>query len=128
MPTGSTTKKAAAKKAASTTPATAQMVRPAVKKVAGSNGAGRSPELAAILADPIQRTEVANAIDLRDMMETLVARRKALGLGQGELAAKIGISGAVVSQAELGNTALSVNTLQRYARAVGARLALQFTA
>lgn len=122
MPTGSTTKKTAAKKAATAT-ATTQVP----KKVAGSNGASRSPELATILADPIQRTEAANAIDLRDMMDTLIARRKNLGLGQGELAKMIGISGAVVSQAELGNTALSVNTLQRYARAVGARLALQIT-
>lgn len=122
MPTGSstTTKKAATKKAAPL-----KRVAPA-KKVAASNGAGQT-EIAKILADPHQRSEVQNAIEIRDMMETLVSKRTALGMSQGELAAKIGISAPVVSQAELGNTNLSVNALQRYARAVGARLVLQFT-
>lgn len=122
MPTGSstTTKKAATKKAAPL-----KRVAPA-KKVAASNGAGQS-ELAKIMADPHQRGEVANAIELRDIMETLVARREAQGLSQREICEKIGVSQPVVSQAEIGNTSLSVNVLQRYARAVGARLALQIT-
>jgi len=60
----------------------------------------------------------------RALLDELVARRRAVGLSQGEVAERMGTSQPAVARLEAGQVDARVSTLQRYADAVGARLRL----
>lgn len=58
----------------------------------------------------------------RTVMDDLVARRRELGLSQGEVAARMGTSQPAVARLEAGGVDARMSTLQRYADAVEVRL------
>jgi predicted transcriptional regulator len=58
----------------------------------------------------------------RSLMSTLVARRRALGLSQTEVAARMGTSQSAVARMEAGGGDLRLTTVERYAAAVGWQL------
>jgi predicted transcriptional regulator len=58
----------------------------------------------------------------RSLMATLVARRRALGLSQTEVAARMGTSQSAVARMEAGGGDLRLTTVERYAAAVGWQL------
>jgi transcriptional regulator with XRE-family HTH domain len=59
----------------------------------------------------------------RALVEELVARRRAQGLSQTEVAARMGTSQSAVARLEASTGDLKVSTLERYAAAVGAPIA-----
>lgn len=58
----------------------------------------------------------------QEVIDTLVRTRKDLGLSQTEVARRMGVSQATVSGFETEMSDPRLSSLQRYARAVGARL------
>jgi transcriptional regulator with XRE-family HTH domain len=58
----------------------------------------------------------------RALLDELVARRRAAGLSQDEVAARMGTSQPAVARLEAGQADARMSTLQRYAGAVGAQL------
>ncbi len=60
-----------------------------------------------------------------DVVAELVARRHALGLSQGEVAARMGTSQPAVARFEAGGVDARLSTLQRYAAAVDVRIDLR---
>jgi transcriptional regulator with XRE-family HTH domain len=58
----------------------------------------------------------------RVLSDELVARRRALGLSQTEVAARMGTSQSAVARLEAGAGDIRLSTLDRYASAVGIRL------
>jgi DNA-binding XRE family transcriptional regulator len=60
----------------------------------------------------------------RALLAELVARRRAAGLSQEEVAERMGTSQPAVARLEAGQVDARVSTVQRYADAVGARLRL----
>jgi len=58
----------------------------------------------------------------RALVGDLVARRRAAGLSQGEVAERMGTSQPAVARLEAGQVDARMSTVQRYAAAVGARL------
>ena len=59
----------------------------------------------------------------RRLVDELVTRRRAKGLSQTEVAARMGTSQSAVARLEAGSGDLKVSTLERYAAAVGAPIA-----
>jgi DNA-binding XRE family transcriptional regulator len=74
--------------------------------------------------DPTFRAAYEDAADLHHTLDRLVARRKALGLSQEEVAKRMGVRQPTVSGFETEGSDPRLSTLQRYARAVEARLRL----
>ncbi|MFZ1382649.1 MAG: helix-turn-helix transcriptional regulator [Scrofimicrobium sp.] len=64
--------------------------------------------------------------EFADLIGALVARRRALGLTQTQVAARMGTKQSAVSAMEYSSANPSIQRLQRYARAVGARVTLGF--
>lgn len=66
---------------------------------------------------------------MREFIRSLVALRKLQGYTQAQVAAKMEVRQSVVSGIETGTarTTVQVESLQRYARAIGARLNLSYT-
>jgi predicted transcriptional regulator len=60
----------------------------------------------------------------RALLDELVARRRAAGLSQGEVAERMGTSQPAVARLEAGQVDARMSTVQRYADAVGVRLRL----
>jgi transcriptional regulator with XRE-family HTH domain len=58
----------------------------------------------------------------RELVAELVARRRAAGLSQHEVAERMGTSQPAVARLEAGQVDARMSTMQRYAAAVGARL------
>jgi len=58
----------------------------------------------------------------RALTADLVARRRALGLSQTEVAARMGTSQSAVARLETGGADVRLSTLERYAAALGQRL------
>ena len=58
----------------------------------------------------------------RALTSDLVARRRALGLSQTEVAARMGTSQSAVARLETGSADVRLSTLERYAAALGQRL------
>jgi predicted transcriptional regulator len=54
--------------------------------------------------------------------DELVARRRALGLSQTEVAARMGTSQSAVARLEAGDADIRLSTLERYAVALGVQL------
>jgi transcriptional regulator with XRE-family HTH domain len=63
----------------------------------------------------------------RRLAGTLVNRRIALGLSQTEVAARMGTSQSSVARLESGALDVRLSTLERYAAAVGQRLAFKLS-
>ena len=59
----------------------------------------------------------------RALVDELVARRRAQGLSQTEVAARMGTSQSAVARLEASAGDLKVSTLERYAAAVGSPIA-----
>jgi len=58
----------------------------------------------------------------RELASDLVARRRALGLSQTEVAARMGTSQSAVARLESGDADVRLSTIERYAAALGQRL------
>jgi ribosome-binding protein aMBF1 (putative translation factor) len=58
----------------------------------------------------------------QSLVTGLVARRRALGLSQTEVAARMGTSQSAVARIEAGATDVRLTTLERYAAVVGCQL------
>ena len=58
----------------------------------------------------------------RELVEDLTARRRAVGLGQTEVAALMGTSQSAVARLEAGQNDVRISTLERYAAALDQRL------
>jgi len=58
-----------------------------------------------------------------ELVAELVARRRALGLSQTEVAARMGTSQSAIARLEGGGADARLSTVQRYAQALGHRLA-----
>jgi transcriptional regulator with XRE-family HTH domain len=61
----------------------------------------------------------------RRLVADLTARRRAAGLSQTEVAARMGTSQSAVARLETGGADVRVSTLERYAAAIGSQLAWQ---
>jgi transcriptional regulator with XRE-family HTH domain len=61
----------------------------------------------------------------RSALAGLVAQRRAAGLSQADVAARMGTSQPAVARLEAGNVDVRLSTLERYAAAVGGRLRLR---
>jgi predicted transcriptional regulator len=66
-----------------------------------------------------------HAVPGGDLVAQLVARRRAAGLSQGEVALRMATSQPAVARLEAGLVDARISTLRRYADAVGARLRLE---
>lgn len=63
----------------------------------------------------------------RQLVTSLVARRRELGLSQTEVAARMGTSQPAVARLESGTADVRLTTLERYAAAVGRQLDWQLS-
>ena len=63
----------------------------------------------------------------RGTREGLVAHRRALGLSQVEMAARMGTSQSAVARLESGGSDIRLSTLERYAAAMGCLLELHWS-
>ena len=61
----------------------------------------------------------------RRLVGDLTAQRRAAGLSQTEIAARMGTSQSAVARLETGDADVRVSTLERYAAAIGSQLAWQ---
>lgn len=61
----------------------------------------------------------------RDALADLVAERRAAGLSQADIAARMGTSQSAVARLETGGVDVRLSTLERYATAVHRRLELR---
>lgn len=74
--------------------------------------------------DPVVRDEQQDFHDFADAISVLVERRRSLGLTQAEVARRMNTKQSAVAAIESSSANPSVQRLQRYARAVEARLTL----
>jgi DNA-binding Xre family transcriptional regulator len=63
--------------------------------------------------------------DRRRLVADLTAQRRAAGLSQTEVAARMGTSQSAVARLETGDADVRVSTLERYAAAIGSQVAWQ---
>ena len=83
---------------------------------------------AQMLANPAIRAEYdAQAEDFAAARDLIAARARA-GLTQSEVAQRMGTTQSAVARLEGGKAAPSIRSLQRYAQAIGCRLALKLEA
>ena len=83
---------------------------------------------AQMLENPAIRAEYdAQAEDFAAARELIAARARA-GLTQSEVAQRMGTTQSAVARLEGGKAAPSIRSLQRYAQAIGCRLALKLEA
>jgi transcriptional regulator with XRE-family HTH domain len=75
--------------------------------------------------DPTFAEGLADIAERGSAVRCLIARRRDLGLSQKAVAKAMGTTQSAVSDIESGGKDLYLSTLQRYARAVGARLAIR---
>ena len=61
----------------------------------------------------------------KELSAALVTKRRALGLSQTEVAARMGTSQSAVARLEAGEADIRLSTLERYAEAVGLDLGWQ---
>ncbi len=78
-----------------------------------------------LLQDPAAAALYEDHGDLNRVIDSLVALRRALGLTQTEVARRMGVKQPTISGFENEGSDPHLSTLQRYARAVAARLCLQ---
>lgn len=63
--------------------------------------------------------------DRRRLLMDLVAQRRAAGLSQTEIAARMHTSQSAVARLEAGQVDVRISTLERYAAAIGSRITWQ---
>jgi DNA-binding XRE family transcriptional regulator len=80
---------------------------------------------AELLADPEVAAAYAAADAEYGLLEELLRARVAAGLTQAELAARAGTTQSAIARLESGRVSPTVDTLRRYARAVGKQLRIQ---
>jgi transcriptional regulator with XRE-family HTH domain len=78
--------------------------------------------------DPVFAAAYEDAQARADLLDRCVRLRKESGKTQADVASVMGTTQSAVSDLEAGATDPQLSTLQRYARAVGARLDLSITA
>lgn len=78
--------------------------------------------------DPKFRAALEDAQLRSKLLEACLTRRSELGLTQASVAHTMGTTQSAVSDLEAGGTDPRLSTLQRYARALGLRLAVTATA
>lgn len=92
------------------------------------HGVGQEDELEAYLSkarqDPAFRAAYEDVEERHSILDRLVALRRRRHLSQSAVAARIGVRQPTVSGFETEDSDPRLSTLQRYARAVGARLRL----
>lgn len=66
------------------------------------------------------------AAERREMIVKLAERRRAAGLSQTDVAARMGTSQSAVARLEAGDGDLRASTLERYAAALGHRITWRF--
>lgn len=116
-----TAKKAVAKKAAAKkTPA-----KPPATNGHVLSDADLTTLKANLLADPDARAAFTDELALRNVVDTLVAKRNEKGISQGQLSPRIGTTQPTLSHVEGGRQTPNVAVLQHYARAMGMRLELR---
>jgi DNA-binding XRE family transcriptional regulator len=74
-----------------------------------------------LLKDPATRAEYENQAAEFNMAHELIAARARAGMTQSDVAALMGTTQSAIARLEGGNRAPSLRTVQRYAKAVGAR-------
>lgn len=74
-----------------------------------------------LLADADTRKEYDAQAEEFSMTRELIAARSRAGLTQGQVAERMGTTQSVVARLEGGGRMPSIRTVQRYAKAVGAR-------
>jgi len=109
MATATAAKKTAAKKAT--------VKRPA-KTTTPANGSSNGA------LSRVERAEYMDEFTRQDLVERLVARRNELDMTATDVAKIIGASQPTMSQFESGKIRVPLDMAQRYARAVGCRLAI----
>ena len=77
--------------------------------------------------DPVLADAIADAQARSALRATLVAQRKTSGLTQKDISTAMETTQSAVSDFERGSTDPHLSTLQRYARAVGARVVVRAT-
>jgi transcriptional regulator with XRE-family HTH domain len=77
------------------------------------------------LCDPDVAAAYADDRALLELLESLVVRRRELGLSQRAVAKAMGTTQSAVSELERAEADPRISTLQRYARAVGMQVILQ---
>jgi predicted transcriptional regulator len=81
-----------------------------------------------MLADTDTRTEYDAIANEFGMARELIAARSRAGLTQDEVAQRMGTTQSVVARLESGKSAPSMRSVQRYAKAVGARAVVHLEA
>ncbi|RDE10553.1 helix-turn-helix domain-containing protein [Pelagibacterium lacus] len=81
-----------------------------------------------LMGDPVFRVEYEKADAEFAVVEALVRARMRAKLTQAELASRIGTTQSAIARLEGGNVSPSIATLQRYAKATGARLKIELEA
>ena len=76
---------------------------------------------AQLLADPSTRAAYEAQAPEFDMARELIAARSRAGLTQSDVAQRMGTTQSVIARLEGGKGVPSMRTVQRYAKAVGAR-------
>ncbi len=76
---------------------------------------------AAMLADPKTRAEYEALADEFEMARELISARTKAGMTQDDVAQKMGTTQSAVARLESGKRMPSMRTVQRYAKAIGAR-------
>lgn len=74
-----------------------------------------------LLDDPATRAEYEQQAAEFDMAHELIAARARAGMTQSDVAALMGTTQSAIARLEGGGRAPSLRTVQRYAKAVGAR-------
>lgn len=83
---------------------------------------------AELLADTDTRAEYDAMAEEFGMARELIAARTRAGLTQGEVAQRMGTTQSVIARLEGGTRMPSIRTIQRYAKAVGARAVVHLEA
>jgi DNA-binding XRE family transcriptional regulator len=78
-----------------------------------------------LLKNPQTRSAYDALSEEFETARELIAARSLAGLTQGEVAQRMGTTQSVIARLESGKQAPSLRTVQRYARAVGARAVLR---
>ena len=86
-------------------------------------------KLAALLAKNMAAPEFAAAYAVADVefsvIEAMIRARTAAGLTQGEVAARTGTTQSAIARLEGGGVSPTIETLRKYAAAVGKRLRVE---
>ncbi|ESW61615.1 MAG: hypothetical protein Q27BPR15_05380 [Rhodobacter sp. CACIA14H1] len=80
---------------------------------------------ARLLADPDTARAYDEAVEEYAALEAMIRARAGSGLTQAELAERMGTTQSAIARLESGRVSPTVETLQKYARALGKRLKIE---